>query len=157
MSVFWSINHWGIFQWEYCSNCCSGTTSSMQFFLGFCAIYEVFTFIHSSSSIFSSLQVVPTVYTPLAPEKAHWFLLVSTSFSWSNRTVPTVLVSLQAQISVLRSWYIVEPFLHIRPDFSSGIFLSALSPYELVASIFFYLRLPSCLVKVGILCCLYLS
>ena len=52
---FWSINHRGVFQQEYCFNCCSGTTRSMHYFLVFNTIYELFTFILSTSNIFPSL------------------------------------------------------------------------------------------------------
>lgn len=52
---FSSINHWGIFQQEYCSSCCSGTTCSMHYFLGLNAIYEAFTFSLSSGNILSGL------------------------------------------------------------------------------------------------------
>lgn len=53
---FWSINHWGIFQQEYYSSCCSGTTCSMQYFLGLNAIHKSFTFPLSSGNILFGLQ-----------------------------------------------------------------------------------------------------
>lgn len=87
---FWSINHWGIFQQECHSKCCSGATCSVHYlFSGLWAFYFYCLFKH--------LSIAHCFSTSSVPEKDHWFCL-GVSFNQSNMSLP---VSPQAQNSVL--------------------------------------------------------